>query len=306
MVEFFIVSKCPMEGMYKNEKLARQVSSPYKDAVITKFQAPEEIPAAQKYCADNLITVNSNLWQALQERVKADEVSSKGTANPADPVRETETVAEPALLEHGKKQEQPAEVVAVDEADNEKKPSALPVVRKNTVPAKQHHAPQMQLPQWASTVIFTDGSVLPMPDGDDKERMVGGYAALLVFRSMNETEVMVSGYKEYPREPAYMEMVAIYKALKRLNRYKTGGKIVLFSDCMEVVTAFNSKLTGWHECGYKLKNGGHVKYWKLWKKIWKVSHKLPLQVQWVKGHAKNGWNIRCDKTAKAEAKLRVG
>ena len=36
------------------------------------------------------------------------------------------------------------------------------------------------------------------------------------------------------------------------------------------------------------------------------NEKLPLQVQWVKGHARNAWNIRCDKTAKAEAKLRVG
>lgn len=104
------------------------------------------------------------------------------------------------------------------------------MVRKNTVPAKQHHAPQMQLPQGASTVIFTDGSVLPMPDGDDKERMVGGYAALLVFRSMNETEVMISGYKEYPRESAYMEMVAVYKALKRLKKYRTDGKITIVTD----------------------------------------------------------------------------
>jgi ribonuclease HI len=283
--------------MYKTEKLAKQVSASYKDAVIKRFQAPEDIPEAHKYCDDNLITVNPNLWQSLKDRVKADEASGMKTADPAE---EVGTDAGPVLPE------QPAEAVVVGEAGDEKKPSALPVVRKNTVPAKQHRATQMQLPQWATTVIFTDGSVLPMPGGDDKERMVGGYAALLVFRSMNETEVMISGYKEYPREPAYMEMVAIYKALKRLNKYKTGGKIVLFSDCMEVVTAFNSKLTGWHECGYKLKNGGHVKYWKLWKKIWKVSHKLPLQVQWIKGHAKNGWNIRCDKTAKAEAKLRVG
>ena len=34
MIEFYIVSKCPMEGLYKNEKLARQVSASYKDAVV--------------------------------------------------------------------------------------------------------------------------------------------------------------------------------------------------------------------------------------------------------------------------------
>ena len=47
MVEFFIVSKCPMEGLYKNEKLARQVSASYQEAVIKRFEAPEEIPAAR-------------------------------------------------------------------------------------------------------------------------------------------------------------------------------------------------------------------------------------------------------------------
>ncbi len=290
MIEFFIVSKCPMEGLYKNEKLAKQVTASYKDAVVKRFEAPGEIPAAQKYCAENLITVHQNLWQSISDRAKAQEAAEQAATELT--AEETETAKE--------------EVAAVSRVLEEKKPSNLPVVRKNTVPAKPYHNQQMQLPQWASTVIFTDGSVLPMPNGDDKERMVGGYAALLVFRSMNETEVMISGHKDYPREPAYMEMVAIYKALKRLKKYRTDGKIVLFSDCMEVVNAFNSKLTGWHECGYKLKNGGHVKYWKLWKKIWKVSHKLQLQIQWVKGHARNGWNIRCDKTAKAEAKLRVG
>ena len=241
MVEFFIVSKCPMEGLYKNEKLARQVSASYQEAVIKRFEAPEEIPAAQKYCA--------------ADRARAQEAAERAAMDPA---------AEEAAVVSG--------VV------EEKKPSNLPVIRKNTVPAKPYHNPQMQLPQWASTVIFTDGSVMPMPDGDDKERMVGGYAALLVFRSMNETEVMISGHKEYPREPAYMEMVAIYKALKRLKKYRTDGKIALFSDCMEVVNAFNSKLTGWHECGYKLKNGGRVKYWKLWKKIWPCQKQMEQSV----------------------------
>ena len=70
MVEFFIVSKCPMEGLYKNEKLARQVSASYQEAVIKRFEAPEEIPAAQKYCAENLITVHQNLWQSITRHRK--------------------------------------------------------------------------------------------------------------------------------------------------------------------------------------------------------------------------------------------
>ena len=176
MVEFFIVSKCPMEGLYKNEKLARQVSASYKDAVVKRFEAPDEIPAAQKYCAENLITVHQNLWQSITDRAKAQEAAERAATEllPAPATEEAETAKE--------------EAVVVSRVVEEKKPSNFPVVRKNTVPAKPYNNPQMQLPQWASTVIFTDGSVMPKPDGDDKERMVGGYAALLVFRSMNETE----------------------------------------------------------------------------------------------------------------------
>lgn len=291
MVEFFVVAKCPMEGLYKNAKLARQVSGPYKDAVVTKFQAPEGIAAAQKYCEENHITVHQNLWQALLDRVKADQASKESVAAPA---------------EQEKAKEEPVEAVVVSETVDEKKASALPVIRKSTVPVKQHHNSAMQLPQWASAVIFTDGSVCPKDD--DKDRTAGGYAALMIFRFMANTEIMVSGHKKNPKGPEYMEMMAIYKALKHLKKYKLKGKgkVALYCDSLTVVESYNTKLAGWQECGWKLRNGKHVKHWKLWRKIWKASRTVPLQVNWVKGHANNKWNIRCDMTAKAEAKLRVG
>ncbi len=109
MVEFFIVSKCPMEGLYKNEKLARQVSASYQEAVIKRFEAPEEIPAAQKYCAENLITVHQNLWQSITDRAKAQEAAER-TA--------TEPLSAPAA----------EEAAVVSGVVEEKKPSNLPVI----------------------------------------------------------------------------------------------------------------------------------------------------------------------------------
>ena len=37
-----------------------------------------------------------------------------------------------------------------------------------------------------------------------------------------------------------------------------------------------------------------------------IVSKCPIEGLYKKGHAKNRWNNRCDMTAKAEAKLRVG
>ena len=105
MVEFFIVSKCPMEGLYKNEKLARQVSASYQEAVIKRFEAPEEIPAAQKYCAENLITVHQNLWQSITDRARAQEAAEQEAQEPA-----------------------PEEAAVVSGVVEEKKPSNLPVI----------------------------------------------------------------------------------------------------------------------------------------------------------------------------------
>ncbi len=286
MVEFYVVAKCPMEGLYKNERLARQASGPYRDAVVTRFEAPEGIPVAQKYCEENHITVNPSLWQSLRDRAKNEEVARSLAA-----------------AEQEKVPEESSDSVVAGETVVEKKDTALPVVRKNTVPAKQHHNPAMQLPQWASAVIFTDGSVCPKGD-----ETAGGYAALMVFRFMANTEIMVSGHKKHPKDSEHMELMAIYKALKHLKKYKLKGKgkVALYSDCRNIVEAYQTKLAGWQECGWKLRNGKHVRHWKLWRKIWKASRKVPLQVYWVKGHANNRWNIRCDMTAKAEAKLRVG
>lgn len=304
MVEFYVVAKCPMQGVYRNAKLVKKLSASYKDAEVQRFQSPEEIPQAQKFCEEKGVLVKKTIWRGLQNAVTPCEDPADTASVTIEPAgnKAVETVA----MSPTKDDNKPAEKTVVNESREVNKPSALPVVRKNTMPAKQHQYPPMQLPQWASAVIFTDGSVCPREDG--KEQTAGGYAALMVFRFMANTEIMVSGHKKNPKDSDHMEMMAIYKALKHLKKYKLKGKgkVALYSDCKNIVEAYNTKLSGWQDCGWKLRNGKHVKHWKLWRKIWKVSRKVPLQVLWVKGHANNRWNNRCDMTAKAEAKLRVG
>ncbi len=154
-------------------------------------------------------------------------------------------------------------------------------------------------------VIYTDGSLVSTNEHTEEKIDSGGYAAILLFRKMNDTEIMISGHKARPSSAEYMELLAINKALKRLKKYRIKGKVVLYSDALNIVNKFNTKLAGWKDCGWKRADGKYIRYWKLWKKIYKYSKRIDLRICWVKGHAESQLNKRCDGVARAEAKLRA-
>ena len=162
------------------------------------------------------------------------------------------------------------------------------------------------LPENAEVVIYTDGSLISTNKNTEEKIDSGGYAAILIFRKIGDAKITISGHKVRPSGADYMELLAISKALKRLKKYKIEGKVVLYSDALNIVNNYNTKLAGWKECGWKReKDGKYVRYWKLWKKIWKLTKKLDLRVCWVKGHAESKLNRKCDAIARAEARLRA-
>lgn len=161
------------------------------------------------------------------------------------------------------------------------------------------------LPENAVVVIYTDGSLISTNKNTEEKVDSGGYAAIMTFCKMDNAEIVISGHKARPSSSAYMELLAISKALKRLKKYHINGKVVLYSDALNIVDKYNTKLAGWKDCGWKRGDGKYIRYWKLWKKVWKYSKKLDLRVCWVKGHAESRLNKRCDTLARAEARLRA-
>ena len=159
------------------------------------------------------------------------------------------------------------------------------------------------LPQNAVAVIYTDGSMINTQRYSSERIEFGGYAAILIIRAVGYAEIMISGHKRRPSGSEYMELLAIYKALKRLKKYRITGKIVLYCDSLSIVDKCNTKLADWEECGWKASDGKYIRNWRLWKKIWKKSKKIDLKVCWVKGHAESKYNKRCDFVALAEATL---
>ncbi len=179
-----------------------------------------------------------------------------------------------------------------------------PAQNKQEEKERNNQAKSPGLPPDAEVVIYTDGSYIEAEVQKGKTIKSGGYAAIIIMRRLNDSEIVISGATKKAADSCYMELLAIAKALSRLKKYKIGGKVALFSDAQTVVLDYNKKLAGWQECGWKKANGNYIKHWRLWRKIWKKSLGIALQVHWIKGHA-NKYNNRCDSTAYAEALLQI-
>lgn len=265
MLDFYIITDCTERGLYRKAKLAKRISKKYPEARVVRFQSPEDIPVAQAFCNESGIGVTAHEWEELLAAGRLSEYAEKGVIPP------------------------PTEAVAKEIQQNKPK--------------------KCTLPQDAAAVIYTDGSYIE-PDHAINMRVkqaYGGWAAVIILREYYDARISLSGHTACPckdHDSSYMEMLAVAKALKRLKKYDIKGKVMLYTDCEMLVTDYKAKLAGWAECGWQKPDGMHIKYWNLWRKIWRRTKDIDLQVHWVKGHAKNEYNNQCHFTAKAEAVMR--
>ena len=96
-----------------------------------------------------------------------------------------------------------------------------------------------------------------------------------------------------------MELMGVIVALEALNR---PCNVTLHSDSQYVVKAFNDHwIEGWVRRGWKTAAKKPVKNVDLWQRL--LAAKEPHQVSfvWVKGHAGNPLNERCDELATTAA-----
>ena len=136
--------------------------------------------------------------------------------------------------------------------------------------------------------IYTDGSCLGNPGP-------GGYGAVLLF---GETRKELSaGYRRTTNNR--MEMMAVIVALEAL---KEPCKVVLYTDSQYVKNAFTQKwLVNWEKNGWKTAAKKPVKNKDLWQRMVPLVESHPLEWRWVKGHAGNPENERCDELARTAA-----
>lgn len=127
-------------------------------------------------------------------------------------------------------------------------------------------------------IIYTDGASRGNPGP-------GGYGAILKWGSTEKE--LSQGYRKTTNNR--MELMAVIAALEALNR--EGLTITIYSDSQYVVKAVEEGwLKNWIATNFK----GGKKNRDLWTRFYELSKKHRLRFQWVKGHASNVYNNRCD------------
>jgi ribonuclease HI len=126
-------------------------------------------------------------------------------------------------------------------------------------------------------VIYTDGSALGNPGP-------GGYGIVLQFK--NQYKEVSQGYRYSTNNR--MELLAIIVALEML---KTEGRdVIIYSDSKYVIDSVTKGwVFGWVKKGFVGKKNAD-----LWKRFLQIYPKNKVRFQWVKGHANNLGNERCD------------
>lgn len=133
--------------------------------------------------------------------------------------------------------------------------------------------------------IYTDGSSRGNPGP-------GGYGTILM--SGHHRKELSAGYRLTTNNR--MELMAVIAGLKALK--KKGLHVTVYSDSQYVVKAWEE---GWLKNWIRTDFKGGKKNPDLWKEFHALSQQHQLRFKWVKGHADNPFNNRCDELATAAA-----
>lgn len=133
--------------------------------------------------------------------------------------------------------------------------------------------------------IYTDGSARGNPGR-------GGYGAILIWSG--KSKEISQGYIHTTNNR--MELMSVVAALESLTR--SGLDIEVFSDSKYVVRAVSENwLDNWIKTDFK----GGKKNKDLWKRYHELAKGHQIRFTWVKGHASNPYNQRCDELATTAA-----
>jgi ribonuclease HI len=134
-------------------------------------------------------------------------------------------------------------------------------------------------------IIYTDGASRGNPGP-------GGYGTILKWGSKEKE--LSQGYRKTTNNR--MELMAVIAGLEALNKH--GLRIAVYSDSQYVVKAVEQGwLKNWITTNFK----GGKKNRDLWTRFYELSQKHQIRFHWVKGHADNPFNNRCDLLATTAA-----
>jgi ribonuclease HI len=132
--------------------------------------------------------------------------------------------------------------------------------------------------------IYTDGASRGNPGP-------GGYGVVMIYGSLRKE--LSEGFRLTTNNR--MELMSVIVGLETLK--KDGSPVTIYSDSKYVVDAVEKKwVFGWEKKYFKDKKNPD-----LWMRFLRVFRKHQVKFVWVKGHAVNRENNRCDELAVAAA-----
>jgi ribonuclease HI len=130
-------------------------------------------------------------------------------------------------------------------------------------------------------IIYTDGSSRGNPGP-------GGYGVILMYG--HHRKEMSKGFRKTTNNR--MELMAVIAGLEALT--KKHIPVEIYSDSQYVVKAIKER---WLDKWIRTNFAGGKKNQDLWMRYHELSQDFRVTLHWVKGHASNPFNNRCDELA---------
>ncbi|MCL2478907.1 MAG: ribonuclease HI [Treponema sp.] len=135
--------------------------------------------------------------------------------------------------------------------------------------------------------IYTDGGCSGNPGP-------GGWAYVISDPDHGNSVIMEnSGAEDYTTNNR-MELMAVISALEYVNGSGVNGEIEVFTDSQYVQKGITIWIKNWKKRNWKTSGNDPVKNLDLWQRLDDLVQGLPVKWHWIKGHAGNVNNERCD------------
>jgi ribonuclease HI len=130
--------------------------------------------------------------------------------------------------------------------------------------------------------IYTDGGAVGNPGP-------GGFGVVILHPDGQRQEIC-GGFRRTTNNR--MELMGCIQALEAVNK---GIPVTVHSDSRYLVDAVNKGwVRNWQRRGWKKADGTPALNIDLWQRLLPLLETSDIRLQWVKGHAGNVWNERCD------------
>ena len=140
-----------------------------------------------------------------------------------------------------------------------------------------------------TVTLYTDGACSGNPGP-------GGWGAILEYQGIEKE--MSGGEKSTTNNR--MELTAVIEGLSAL---KEPCIVELYSDSKYVIDGLSKGwAAGWQKNGWRKADKKPALNPELWEQLLRLTQQHEMRYHWVKGHAENPKNNRCDALAVAESK----